>query len=126
MVVVGNSPVEYKHSEMLTMVMPMAEVKQGRGVGKRRYERSQDWIVAYAMWNLFLTAEIIRQWWYSTGSTEPVVKKILPRQAERRKKSLDNPHRIGPPTRSCAFLFFIISADWHCMPQLVCRKLCVP
>lgn len=34
MVVVGNSSLEYKHAEMLTVVVPMAEVKQGREWGK--------------------------------------------------------------------------------------------
>lgn len=34
MVVVGNSPVEYKYAEILTTFVPMAEVKQGREWGK--------------------------------------------------------------------------------------------
>ncbi|ETE66767.1 hypothetical protein L345_07459, partial [Ophiophagus hannah] len=43
---------------------------------------------------------------------------VQPNRGERREKS-----RIDPMTQPYAFLFFILSADWHCRPQLVCGKL---
>ncbi|ETE57564.1 hypothetical protein L345_16718, partial [Ophiophagus hannah] len=60
------------------------------------------------------------QWWYATGLDRfgPTGGKINQLRGERREKC-----RIGSPTRPCAFLFFILSADWRFRPQLVWGKL---